>query len=54
METTTLIQALTTGFTTMGTNLLDIAVVIVPIGMTVYGLVIGIAYAKKFFKKIAG
>ena len=53
METNTLITALTTGFTTMANNLLDIAVVVVPIGLTVYGTVIGIAYAKKFFNKIA-
>lgn len=52
--TEALTTALTSGLTEMGTNIINIAVIAVPIALTIWGAMLGIKYAKKFFSKVAG
>lgn len=49
---TEVITAITTGTQTMVTQLVTMVTGVLPIGLTIVGLSIGVAYAIKFIKKI--
>ena len=46
--------ALGTGITLMASNVLAIAVIVVPIALTIWAALLGLRYAKKFFGVITG
>ena len=48
-----LTTAIGTGFTTIGTQIGSVALVVIPAGLGVLALVLGIKYAKKFFGAIS-
>lgn len=45
-------SAVSTGFTTMVGDLIDMVVAILPIALTLLGVTIGVAYAVKWIKKL--
>jgi len=45
--------AITTGFTTMGGQIMGIAVVVIPIGLGILAAFLGVKYAKKFFGAVS-
>lgn len=49
----TLTTALGDGLQQMAVNIMDMAVLVVPIALTIWGAILGIGYAKKFFAKVA-
>ena len=46
--------ALGTGIGVMASNILSIAVIVVPVALTIWACLLGLKYAKKFFGVITG
>lgn len=54
MDATALTEALTTGLTSIATNIVTVASAVIPIGLGIFGMTMAVGYAKSFFKKITG
>ena len=50
---TDITSALSTGLTAISVNLMAIAVIVIPVALTIWGALLGIKYAKKFFGAVA-